>query len=412
MRAEILCVGTELLLGDTVNTNAAYISKKLSGLGIDCFQHSVVGDNDLRIKQSMKIALERTDILIITGGLGPTDDDITMQSVADFFDKKLVVHEESFKKIEKFFSSKNLKIPEKAKKQAAFPDGAKVIDNPLGTAPGIIWEIKDKIIIVLPGVPEELYAIWEDSMEKYLGKYSEHVIEKRFLKFFSIPEGALGEKIKDLMALGNPTVATLVSDGYTNVRLAAKAKTKEEASALILDVEKEILNRIGDYFWGYDNDTLEKIVGKILLEKNLTVSTAESCTGGLVSSMLTDIPGSSAYIKLNSVTYSNESKIKQLGVNSDLIQKYGAVSEQVAGEMADGIRKVAGTDIGVGITGIAGPTGGTAEKPVGLVYIAISDKNKTESYKVNINPNFSRIIIKQRAAQYAINFLRLFINCF
>jgi len=410
MRAEVLCIGTELLLGDTVNTNAAYISSRLSELGIDCFYHSVAGDNPERIQSAIGTALNRVDLLIITGGLGPTDDDITMQAVADYFNTKLVFHAEPYKLIEKFFRSRNREVPEKAKKQAYLPEGAEVVFNPVGTAPGGIWNIQDKTVVVLPGVPEELYAMWEGTIEKYLSQYSEFTITKRFLKFFDIPEGSLGEEIKDLMESPNPTVAPLVAEGQPNIRIAAKAKSAAEAEAMINIIENKILDRIGKFYWGRDGDTIEEVVGNMLSAKNMTLSVAESCTGGLISSMLTDVSGCSSYIKLNLITYSNETKINTLGVNAALIEKYGAVSEPVAKEMAEGIRKLVGTGYGLGITGIAGPTGGTYEKPVGLVYIGISDGNRTKVHKVNINSAFPRKLIKQRSSMYALQFLRQFIK--
>ncbi len=410
MKAEVLCVGTELILGDTINTNAAYICRKLAKLGINCFFHTAVGDNPQRIAHSIDLAIKRADLLIVTGGLGPTDDDITMQAIAEFFKAELVFNEQAYEKIKNFFASRNREVPQKARKQAFFPEGSEVITNPTGTAPGIAWDVQGKHIIVLPGVPDELYIMWETFVENYLGKFSEYFIEKKFLKFFGIPEGSLGEKIKDLMACENPTVAPLVSEGQTNIRIAAKAKTKHEAGILIDKMQNEILSRAGEYLWGYDEDTLEKVVGSLLVSKGLTVSAAESCTGGLISSRLTDTPGSSGYIKMNIVAYSNEAKINTLGINAGLIKTYGAVSKQVAAQMAQNVRELAGTDIGLGITGIAGPTGATPQKPVGLVYIGLSDRSRTEVHKVNINPGFGRKTVKHRASSYALNYLRLFIK--
>ncbi len=412
MNTEILCVGTELLLGDTVNTNASYICLKLAEVGIDCFYHSVVGDNSEKIKSGLDIALKRADLIIITGGLGPTDDDITMQSAADYFSKDLVFNEDAYQKVREFFESRNRKVPQKAKKQAYFPEGAEIIPNFTGTAPGVFWKINGKILIILPGVPDELYKMWETSIQEKLRSFSDSVLIKRFLKFFGIPEGTVGEKIKDLMALENPTVAPLVSDGQVNVRIVAKAATVQQAESSIKNIEKQVLQRIGEFFWGYDNDSLEKVVGQALAQKKLSVSVAESCTGGLISSRLTDISGSSSYIKLNLTTYSNEAKINTLKVNPELIDKYGAVSEPVAREMAENVRKYSKTDIGLGVTGIAGPAGGTPEKPVGLVYIGLSDKDRAVVHRVNINPEFERKVVKHRASQYALNFLRLFITEF
>ena len=414
MIAEILCIGTELLLGEITNTNAAYISKRLANLGIDCYYQTTVGDNADRIKKALDIALQRSDIVIVTGGLGPTDDDITIQSIAEFFNEELILDEESVKTIKNLFKKLNREMPAANLKQALRPKGAKVIPNPAGTAPGIIWEVSrdnsKKIILTFPGVPDELYAMWENTAEKYLEQYSHEVLVTRSLKYFGIGEASLADKVKELMDNPNPTVAPLCGRGEVRLRIAAKALDFENANLLIDEMEKEILSRTADYFYGYDGETLEQIVGELLIEKNLTVAVAESCTGGLVSSRLTDISGSSNYIKLNFTTYSNEAKVEALGISSKLIESYGAVSDKTAISMAEGVRATSECDIGIGITGIAGPTGGSPEKPVGLVYIGLCDKHNLEVHEVRIPEGFSRVEIKYRASQHAINLLRLFIK--
>ncbi|MFH0702223.1 MAG: competence/damage-inducible protein A [bacterium] len=410
----MLCIGSELLLGETVNTNASYISKKLMNLGINCYYHTVVGDNPDRIKKVLDSSIQRSDIIITTGGLGPTDDDITVQTFAEYFDEELIFDEKSLHDIEIFFKSINKSMPESSKKQAFIPKNAIAIPNPVGTAPGIIWEISKnkskKIILCFPGVPEELYAMWERTAENYLMQYSEGVLITRHLKYLEIPEAALAEKVRDIMEMSNPTIAPLVSKGEATLRIAAKAKTREEANILIDEVEKEILCRTKEHFCGYKSETLEEIVGKLLLDKKLSVATAESCTGGLVSSRLTDISGSSGYTKLNLVTYSNESKIKNLGVIEKIIEKYGAVSDKAAISMAEGVRIVSKCDIGIGITGIAGPTGDTETKPIGLVYIALCNKYNLEAHKLEIPSNLPRKEIKYRASEYTLNYLRSFIK--
>lgn len=415
MTAEILCIGTELLLGETVNTNASYISKKLADIGICCFYQTTVGDNTERIKEALDIALRRSDIIIVTGGLGPTGDDITVESIAEYFNEELILDEESLENIEKFFSSLNKEMTATNIKQAYRPKNAKVITNPVGTAPGFIWEIDDifetqKVILTFPGVPVELYAMWEETAEKYLSKFSSGIILARSLKFFGIAEAALADNVKDLMEKSNPTVAPLVGRGEPRLRIAANADSIEEANKLIDNVEKEILARTGEYFYGYDDENLEQIVGEFLIEKDLTVAIAESCTGGLVSSRLTDISGSSAYIKMNYVTYSNEAKIKFLGINENIIKNYGAVSNKTALCMALGARGFSECNIGIGITGIAGPTGGTDTKPVGLVYIGICDRFRMEVHEVRIPAHLPRVDIKYHATQHALNYLRLFIK--
>jgi len=414
LKTEIICIGTELLLGDTINTNASYISQKLSELGMNCYYHTVVGDNPDRIKQILEIALKRSDLLILTGGLGPTDDDITIKTLAEYFKEEMVLDKDSLDKIEFFFKSIGVEMSETSKKQAMFPKNAQIIPNSAGTASGIIWEVEKfdtkKIIMTFPGVPKELYRMWEETAHNYLKQFSDRVLVKRVLKFMGIPEDTLGEKLKDLMEYENPTVAPLVAKGEVNIRIAAKAENTEKALELIKPVEQEIIKRAGEHFFGSDNDTIEGIIGNLLLENKLTLSTAESCTGGLVSSRLTDVSGSSAYIKLNLVTYSNEAKIKMLGVSEEILKTYGAVSEQNAAAMAEGVRKVSRTDIGLGITGIAGPGGATPKKTVGLVYIGISNEEKTEVHKINANPDWERTEIKFFASEKALEFLKLFIE--
>lgn len=415
MNAEILCIGSELLLGEIVNTNASFISKKLMELGINCFYQTAVGDNPERIHNVLEAALNRSDIILVTGGLGPTDDDITVKSIADYFNEELVLDKDSLNNIKNFFSAINKEMPPINEKQAYRPKGSVVIPNPIGTAPGFIREIDDKesktkkVILTFPGVPKELYAMWEETAEKYLKKYSTGIILTRSIKYADIPEAVLAEKVKDLMKKQNPTVAPLAGTGEVRLRIAAKAKNITEANKLIDKTEKEILSRTKEYFYGYDNETLEQIVGELLIEKDLTVAIAESCTGGLVSSRLTDISGSSAYIKMNYVTYANEAKIKFLGINENIIKNYGVVSERTAINMAIGARSFSSCDIGIGITGIAGPTGGTEEKPVGLVYIGLCDKYRMEVHEVRIPGHLPRTAIKYRASQYALNYLRLFI---
>lgn len=417
MIAEIICVGSELLLGETINTNASYISKKLSGIGIDCLYHTVVGDNFKRIKNVLKTALERADIIITTGGLGPTDDDITIEAIANYFDEELILDENSLKRIEEFFKLSKREMHSDDKKQALRPKSALRMPNPTGSAPGIIWDVstkfskkRSKIILTFPGVPSELYSMWENTAESYLKTFSKDVILTRHLKYFGIAEAALAEKVRDLMEKENPTVAPLAGKGEARLRIAVKAKDLNKATELIETTEKEILSRTGEYFYGYNDDGLEQAVGKLLTRKKLSVSVAESCTGGLVSSRLTDVAGSSRYIKFNLVTYSNEAKVKQLGVNEKLLEKYGAVSDRVALSMAMGVRGVGGSDIGLAITGIAGPTGETQSKPVGLVYIGLCDKHLSEVYEVRISPLLTRAEIKYRASQHSLNYLRLFID--
>ena len=410
MISEIICVGSELLLGETINTNASYIAQKLSSLGINCFYQTTVGDNPERIQAVLAVALKRADLLIFTGGLGPTNDDLTVKAIADYFDNKLIFDEQSYKDIQEFFIKLNRDIPPSNKKQAYRPDGSEAILNHAGTAPGVLWEKENKIIMCFPGVPEELYKMWEETAHPYLEKFSQGVLLTRHLKYFGIAEAALADKVKDLMEKSNPTVAPLVGRGESRLRIAAKAQSKEMALNLIQEIQKEILSRTEEWFYGLDDQMLEEIVGKILKEKKLTVSVAESCTGGLVSSRLTDVSGSSKYIKANFITYSNEAKVKFLGVSQKLIENYGAVSDKTALSMAEGVKSFSQCDIGISVTGIAGPTGGSENKPVGLVYIALCDRFKREVHEVKIPPYLARDEMKFQFSQYALNFLRLFLK--
>ncbi len=421
MHAEIIAVGTELLLGDVVNSNATWISKELASMGVGVYHHVVVGDNPERIKQVVDQALERSDILIFTGGLGPTDDDLTIATLADLFNEPMLEDPESVEVIRAFFTARDQEMACSNVKQAMRPQSALALKNPIGTAPGVMWDISKKagkpaLLYAFPGVPRELYAMWpeaKDHLKQFLygSGVSESVINTRFLHFFGIGESKIGELLKDLMTAENPTVAPYVGRAEVRIRVAAKAPTDEKAQALIEPVAEQIIERLKPYWYGKDEDTLEQVVGRLLMMLNKTVSTAESCTGGLVSSRLTDVPGSSAYTSLNAITYSNDQKEKLLGVSSKTLATLGAVSPETAAEMADGIRKVSGSDIGLALTGIAGPTGGTDEKPVGLVYIGLSGLTDAPVVKkVMVNPKNDRVDIKHWFSQYALHYLRQYMS--
>lgn len=418
MRAEVIAVGSEILLGDIVNTNAAWISRKLALMGIDVYHHVTVGDNPERIKQVIAQGLERSDLLVFTGGLGPTDDDLTVQTIADYFEQPLNRDIEAEEKIKKYFITRDMPMSRTNIKQADRPDDAEFIPNPVGTAPGLFWDLKpytqkESFVACFPGVPKELFAMW-DWLETKLDPYTNNegqrqLVFKEFMHFFGIGESKLGEAITDLMTLNNPTVAPYVGQSSVRIRIATKAATGEEAAGLTAPIKAEIINRLGQYYFGEGEDArFEQAVGSLLLEKQQTVATAESCTGGLVSHRLTNVSGSSAYIAFNAVTYSNEQKTKVLGVSEDLLANHGAVSAEVAEAMATGIQRSSGSDIGIALTGIAGPDGGTPEKPVGLVYIGLKNGDKPAiSKKVMVNPNYPREDIKHWFSQYALYYLRL-----
>ncbi len=425
MRAEIIAVGSELLLGDIVNTNASWLSEQLAVIGVDVFHHVSVGDNPARIQKVIEQAIERADVLIFTGGLGPTQDDLTVETIADYFKVPLISDPESERMIEAFFIARGMTHAKSNLKQALRPADAQVIANPIGTAPGICWDVSEKtgretFILTFPGVPRELYQMWGYGkrfiQEKQQERGEQHqMLVSSSLHFFGIGESTLGEELADLMESSNPTVAPYVGRSEVRVRLAAKANTEADALALIQPIKSEIAQRLKPFYFGEgDEASLEESVAVLLLEQGLRVSTAESCTGGLVSSRLTDVSGSSEYTTLNVVTYSNEEKMKVLGVSVETLEQHGAVSPQTAQEMAEGIRRLSGADIGLSMTGIAGPTGGNEEKPVGLVYMGLSgpinsegqDTRKTIVKKIMVNRNYKRMDIKYWFSQYALHYLR------
>jgi nicotinamide-nucleotide amidase len=420
MKAEIIAIGTELLIGDVVNTNATWLSKELAAIGVDVYFHQTVGDNVRRIHEVVQLALSRSDVLIFTGGLGPTDDDLTVSALAEYFKAPLVADPESEETIRNYFIARDMPMSKLNLKQALKPTDAITIKNPVGTAPGILWDVSGRVgkaalMMTFPGVPKELYAMWPQGREAIVAKMREigeepAVLATKFLHFFGVGESKLGELLRDLMQAETPTVAPYVGQAEVRIRVAAKGKTEAEAQQLIEPVRQEILKRCGQYYFGEDGATLEDAVGKLLTDQQRTVSVAESCTGGLVSSRLTDVPGSSNYVHLNLVTYSNHQKSELLGVDPNLFQTVGAVSEEVARQMAQGVRQVSGASVGVSLTGIAGPTGDTPDKPVGLVYIGLAGLGETIVKRVLVNRNYGRRDIKFWFSQYALHYLHLYLQ--
>lgn len=405
MKAEIICIGTELLLGDIVNTNAYVIARALKEIGIDVYYHTSVGDNFERIKEIFTMAWKRSDIIITTGGLGPTRDDITKEAIAKALNLKMILNNEAMSKIEEFFKKINREFTENNIRQAFIPEGAEIIPNEVGLAPGVLLEKDDKVVIMLPGPPFEMEPMLKNFCIPYLHKKSGAIIYSRVLKFYGIGEAALEEKLIDLIdSQTNPTIAPYAKMGEVTIRITAKAKNKEEALKMIEPIEEEIKRRVGKYIFAFDDQRIEDVVGKMLIEKGLTIAIAESCTGGLIAHKLTNIPGISQSLDRAIVSYSNRSKVELLGVNSLTIEKWGAVSEKTAEEMAKGVRKSSNCDIGLSVTGIAGPDGGTSEKPVGLVFIGYSDRNTTFSRKFYFKGQ--RNEIKERAANAALQLLR------
>lgn len=406
MRAEILSVGTELLLGDILNTNAQYIARELANIGVNVFYQTVVGDNPERLKNAYNIAVNRSDIVITTGGLGPTKDDLTKEIAAEYFNKKLILDEKSLEEMMDFFKKINRVPTENNKKQAYFPEGCIIIENHNGTAPGCIIEDGGKIAALLPGPPKEMKPMFQESIIPYLKKFQDGTLVSKVLRVSGIGESSVDKEIGHIIdRQKNPTVAPYAKDNEVHLRVTAKGKNEEEARKLIIPVEKEIREVLGDInVYGVDEESIEEVIAKMLIENNLTIGTAESCTGGLVAGKLIDYPGISKVFLEGAVTYSNEAKMKRLGVKESTLNKFGAVSDECAAEMAQGIARTAGTSIGISTTGIAGPGGGSEEKPVGLVYVGIYMFGKVITRKLNFAG--SRQKVRDRATFTILDLLR------
>ncbi len=407
MKTEIIAVGTELLLGQITNTNARYLSEKLAERGIDVYWHTVVGDNPQRVAETFSIALNRADLIIFSGGLGPTMDDLTKETVADVLGLTLEKDEAWEKELEEIFARLERKMTDNNYKQALIPSGARLLINNHGTAPGIWLEHGGKIVVLLPGPPRELMPMFTDQVLQLLPKKN-GVILSRVLKITGIGEAAMEGRIADLLAnQTNPTIAPLAKHAEVHLRLTAKAVTRGEALNLLDTTESSVLKRLGEVVFARDEETMADKVASLLFKRNMTIAVAESCTGGLLAHLLTNVSGSSTYFLQGQVVYSNRSKTELLGVPSELIEKHGAVSEEVARSMAENLRIRSHSDLAVAITGVAGPTGGTAEKPVGLVFMAIATAEGIFCSKFNFIGN--RETIKERAAMAALNMLRLYL---
>ena len=394
MKAEIISIGTEILLGDILNTNAQFLAKELAELGVGVYHQSVVGDNNERVLEAFNSAFKKCDTIITTGGLGPTKDDLTKELAAKYFNMKMKLREDILCDLKDYFEKNNIEMTENNKKQCYFPEEAIILPNPNGTAPGAIFEKDGKRIILLPGPPREMVPMFKNHVVPYLSKFTNGIIVSKTLRIFGLGESKMEDLVSDLLDNKNPTVAPYAKNVDVILRITAKGKDEEEAKKLIEPMEKEIRSRLGNNIYGEGEISLEEVVGKMLIDKKMTISTAESCTGGLVASTLINYPGISEVFMEGAVTYSNESKMKRLGVKKETLEKFGAVSEECAREMAEGIAKVANTRIGVSTTGLAGPGGGTLEKPVGLVYIGISIDGETKVKKLNFKANRERVRIK------------------
>jgi len=408
--AEILCIGTELLLGEILNSNAQYLAQQLALLGVPHFYQTVVGDNPDRIHQALEIAASRSNLIITTGGLGPTPDDLTTEAIANYFDTPLEERPEIWERIQQMFAQTGRTLTINNRKQALLPKGAEILANPVGTAPGMIWEPQPNLLILtFPGVPSELYPMWEQTAAPLLQarNYGQGTFHSKVLLYWGIAESTLATKVNHLFDFQNPTVAPYANYGQARLRITARANTQEEAIALIAPIEAEIRELTGEFCYGTDEDTLATVVGKLLQAQGQTLSVAESCTGGGLGEALTEVSGSSKYFLGGVISYSNEVKANLLNVDRQILDQYGAVSAIVAEQMAMGIKIKLKSDWGISITGIAGPTGGTETKPVGLVYVGIADPvGNVEAIELRFSPSRDRNWLRNATVMSALDLLR------
>lgn len=402
MVAEIIAVGTELLLGEILNSDSQFLAQELSKLGIDVFYQTVVGDNEARLTQTIQTALSRSDLVITSGGLGPTHDDITKETLAAAMGVEMKLDEACLRDMEAYFARLNRPMAQVNVKQAVMPVGCIVLKNNNGTAPGGIIEKDGKIAIFLPGPPNEIVPMYHESVAPYLAAKSEEILFSKTLRIIGIGESSVEEKLSDFMrASTNPTVAPYAKTDEVTLRITAKCKSEDEAAALIAPAEEKIRAVLGDAVYGVDDDTIFAAVCRLLKEKNMKIAFAESCTGGLLAEKLTSVPGASEVLEQSFVTYSVRAKHDLLGVNEVALSEFGAVSEQVACAMAEGVKKRSSADIGVSVTGVAGPDSDEKGNPVGLVYVGVAGTNGTEVKKFTFAGSRERIRTRACVNAYA-----------
>ena len=406
---EILCVGTELLLGDILNTNEQFLSQELAALGISVLHRSTVGDNSERLANELKTALGRSDIVITSGGLGPTTDDLTKEVCCEVMGFKLREDEGTVERIRSYFRNKGAEMPESNLKQAMLPVGATVFENNHGTAPGAALERDGKCVILLPGPPGELVPMFNESVRGFLSKYSDGVIVSHSINIIGMGESAVAEKTADVLDGENPTVAPYAKSGEVRLRVTAKAATADEADSLCRPVVDSLCDRLGDVVYGTDMESIEQRVVELLRKKGKKIACAESCTAGYIPKRITDIPGASEVFECGIVSYSNEIKMKLLGVSADTLEKYGAVSEQTAREMAVGAKRISGADIAVASTGLAGP-GGADGLPGGLSFVAVTDGSRVFAERIETGHENDREYNRYVTASRALNLARLMLE--
>lgn len=409
MKASIISVGTELVTGQTLDTNAAWIAAELTRVGADVVEHVTVGDAAADLEETLRWAIERTDVTIVTGGLGPTRDDITRDAVSAATGSPLELNDAALAEIEAFFAHWQRPMHEANRVQAMIPRGCRFLSNRRGTAPGIAWATEDRLLFALPGVPAEMKAMFAEYVQPEVAARSGGTaVRTAALRCFGISEARMGEAIADLMSRGrNPEVGTTASGAILTVRIVARASSQPEAERMVAEDMDQVRQRLGPVVFGSGSDQIQNAVARLLLEQHKTVAVAESCTGGLLAKRLTDVPGSSGYFQLGHVTYSDQAKTDLLGVLPELIQRHGAVSEAVASAMASGCRDAAGADVALSTTGIAGPGGGSREKPVGLVFIGLAGSSGVRVKQLLFGEHLTRNEIRDRSCKVALNLLRL-----
>ncbi len=401
LKSSILSVGTELLFGQIVNTNTVFLSRELNLLGIDVMSHHTVGDNPKRLAEMIRQTFAECDIILTTGGLGPTQDDLTKEIVCETMNDTLVLHEATKKWLEEYFQKLGRKMTENNYKQAYFPSRALIFQNDVGTAPGFALEENGKTIICMPGPPREMKHMYEQHIKPFLMEKTGAVIYYKMLRMFGIGEAQLETDLLDLInGQTDPTIATYAKEGECCVRVTSKRDTLEEAAQAVADMIKKVEEKVGQYIFSYNDEEYQEVVGQKLIKQGISLSSAESCTGGMFAQSLTDVSGISAVFDRALVTYSNRAKVEELGVKQETLDRFGAVSEETAVEMAEGLKKVSGSRLCISVTGIAGPDGGTEEKPVGLVYICVilDDKKRCTRNQIrNLgrawNRNYAKLLM-------------------
>lgn len=409
MQAIILSVGSEITTGQTVDTNSAWLSRQLAAVGAHVRMHATVADEIEPIRDLLDRAAQEADVVLVSGGLGPTDDDLTRQALTAALGVQLVLHPPSVEKIRAFFERRQRTMPEANLIQAMFPAGTMPIENTCGTAPGIQARLHDADVFVLPGVPREMKVMFERSVLPWLsGRSGGAVLLTLTIQTYGAGESDIGMRIRDLMQRGrNPTVGTTAQQGVIGVRVYAYGRSRDEAQRMLAADAAEVRSRLGDLVYGENEETLASVVVRQLVEAKQSVATAESCTGGLVAKCLTDVPGSSACFRNGFVTYANDAKVRILEVPAEQIARHGAVSMPVAEAMAVQARRISGSDYALAITGIAGPTGGTVEKPVGLVCFGLASADGCDVFERRLGSDMTRDEIRERACRFALNLLRL-----